>query len=219
MAPLARALRQRGFRAVTLDARGCDVSREETTLHDLAAEVAAAIQELGPPAAVLGNAFGGRLARCVAADHPALVSGVVVVGAGGAIGPEPWAFDALQRFLDTTRPREERRAAAQDALFARGSSVPDWFLDDDRSAAIADAQIAAMAATPVADWWAGGSAPMLVIQGTEDRIAPPANGHHLARELGDRVQVIDLPGAGHAVLTERLGEVTEAIAGFLSGLR
>jgi pimeloyl-ACP methyl ester carboxylesterase len=36
---------------------------------------------------ILGHAFGNRIARCLAADHPAMVRGVILVAAGGLIGP------------------------------------------------------------------------------------------------------------------------------------
>ena len=60
---------------------------------------------------------------------------------------------------------------------------------------------------------------MLVIQGEVDRIAPIANGHLLRDESPDRVSVIDIPGAGHAVLHEKPDEVAEAILHFLEQYR
>jgi pimeloyl-ACP methyl ester carboxylesterase len=46
-------------------------------------------------------------------------------------------------------------------------------------------------------------------------MAPPANGHALKETLGDRVQLIDLADAGHALLPEQPEAIAEAIIAFL----
>jgi pimeloyl-ACP methyl ester carboxylesterase len=101
------------------------------------------------------------------------------------------------------------------ALFAPGSKIPDdYFEVSDRSVEFGRAFSAALKATPVGDWWAGGSCPILVIQGLQDRIAPPANGYHLKAEFPDRVEVVDLDGAGHALCSEKPREIAALIAAF-----
>jgi hypothetical protein len=51
-------------------------------------------------------------------------------------------------------------------------------------------------ATPLADWWAGGTALILVVQGLDDRRAPPGNGWVLRDQIGARVRVVDIPRRG-----------------------
>jgi pimeloyl-ACP methyl ester carboxylesterase len=98
--------------------------------------------------------------------------------------------------------------------FAPTSNVPDSWLTDWWPQA-AKAQFAAMDVTPFAEWSSGGSAPILVLQGLNDQLAPPANGYALHKMLGDRVQVVDLPDAGHALLAEQQALVANSIREFL----
>jgi pimeloyl-ACP methyl ester carboxylesterase len=65
------------------------------------------------------------------------------------------------------------------------------------------------------EWWGAGTAPLLVIQGLDDEIAPPDNGYALREQFGDRVRIIDLPRAGHFLLLEQPEAVTHAIAEFV----
>ena len=84
---------------------------------------------------------------------------------------------------------------------------------------MAQAQLAAAQATPREHWWAAGAAPLLVIQGLEDNLAVPANGRALREEFGDRVQLIELEHAGHALLPERPEAIAEAVVAFLRAHR
>ena len=70
-----------------------------------------------------------------------------------------------------------------------------------REAGIAQEQAARK--TPLEDWWEGGKAPMLVLQGLEDHIAVPENGRRLARDFPDRVRLREIENAGHFLLFER----------------
>ncbi len=72
-------------------------------------------------------------------------------------------------------------------------------------------------ATLMADWWVGGTAPLLVVQGLDDRRAPPGNGWALRDQVGDRVRVVDTPQAGHFLVLEQPHAVAEAVIAFLRG--
>ena len=67
----------------------------------------------------------------------------------------------------------------------------------------------------MSEWWTAGSAPVLLIQGLEDAIAPPENARLLQQEIGDRVKVVELADAGHALLPERPAAIADAILDFL----
>jgi len=45
-------------------------------------------------------------------------------------------------------------------------------------------------------------------------MAPPGNGHALREQFGERVRVIDLPRAGHFLVSEQPEAVTRAVAEF-----
>jgi pimeloyl-ACP methyl ester carboxylesterase len=72
---------------------------------------------------------------------------------------------------------------------------------------------------PRDEWWTGGNAPLLVIQGLDDIVAPPANGHALRDQLGERVQFVDIPRAGHFVIVEQPDPVAAAVNDFIDGRR
>ena len=177
--------------------------------------VAAVLEHLGAPAVVLGNAYGNRIARKLATLRQDLVSAVVLVCAGGEIRPEPEISAALGRFFDESLPEAERLDGARIALFAPGHEVDPSFLDTGRSTEAARAQMAATRAEPDRTWLAGGDVPMLIIQGAEDRIAPPENGHRLRDRWPDRTELVDIPDAGHAVQIEQPDATAAAIIDFV----
>jgi pimeloyl-ACP methyl ester carboxylesterase len=81
--------------------------------------------------------------------------------------------------------------------------------------AAAAGQRAAVVATPLEDWWLGGSAPLLVVQGVDDRVAVPENGRRLIAEIGDRGRLVELADAGHALIFEQPDVVANAVLAFL----
>ncbi|MFW9897477.1 MAG: alpha/beta fold hydrolase, partial [Candidatus Thorarchaeota archaeon] len=85
-------LNKAGYKTVAINRRGLAGSKgplEDLTLHDLANDIAGVIHKLGEnPVHVLGWAFGNRIARCLAEDHPYLVKTVILLAAGGQIPPE-----------------------------------------------------------------------------------------------------------------------------------
>ena len=215
---LAPLLVDAGLRVVGVNPRGSGASSGEMhglTLHELANDVAHVVEEFGGPAVVMGHGGGNRIARMLASDRPELVRAVVLLAAGGRVPPDPAAADAVTKMYEATLPEEELRPLRQLALFSPSSEMRDDFPPPDQSPATAAMILAAGAATDLSEWWAGGSAPMLVVQGADDRAAPPQNGHQLAGEYPDRVTVVDVPRAGHAMMIEQPGAVAEAVAGFL----
>jgi pimeloyl-ACP methyl ester carboxylesterase len=70
--------------------------------------------------------------------------------------------------------------------------------------------------TPLEQWWAGGNGPMLIIQGVDDKTAPPENGSRMKLEFGERITLVDLEAAGHAMGLEKPRETAAAIVSFLA---
>lgn len=77
---------------------------------------------------------------------------------------------------------------------------------------------AAGAATGVDAWWAGGTARILVVQGLQDTVALPENGRLLQSEFRDRVELIEIDGAGHALLPEKPDAIADAVLDFIKRL-
>lgn len=216
---LAGSLAAEGFRAVAVDTRGVGASSQAppaATLHDLATDVAAVVQALACDSVhVVGHAFGNRIARCFASDYPQMVHSVTLIAAGGLTQPEPEVVPAFMKILRTDLSEQERLEALRLAFFADASDASVWL--DGWWPAGAMAQTAAGRATPLEDWWGAGRAKILVLQGLEDRQAPPANGYALREKFPERVNVVDLPDAGHALLPEQPGAIAREVVSFLRG--
>lgn len=214
---LGARLAASGYRVLMPEPRGIGKSTGPTdklTLHDLAGDVAAVIRAAGKsPATVIGHAFGNRIARAAATDHPELVNRVVLIAAGGYKPIEPEIRQALMNCFNEELPRKDRLAAIKLAFFADGNDPAlwesGWFRD------VATYQTEANAATPASEWLAGGRAKILVLQGAEDTVAPPENSEYLRKEYGDRTQVVEIPKAGHALLPEQPEAIAKAVLDFL----
>jgi pimeloyl-ACP methyl ester carboxylesterase len=204
---------------IAINMRGVGGSRgplDNATLHDLASDVAGVLETLQcGPAHILGHAFGNRIARCLATDHPAMVRKVILVAAGGLIGP---STPLGSTFRDV--PRSKLTGPECVALGAR------WLSPVSDQSVLAPvecwprvhlAHLAAGKRVRLDEWWTGGSAPLLVIQGLDDEAAPPANGHALRDQLGERVQLLDIPRAGHFLILEQPDPVIAAVSDFIGG--
>jgi len=222
---LAATLNGAGYRTAALEPRGMGKSTgggaKGLTLHDLALDVEAVAERerRGRPVFVLGHAFGNRVARTYASDFPEKVAGTILLAAGGKVPIEPRIERALRNCFKVWMPDSWRRREIRLAFFAGSNPIPEHWMRG-WNGWTARLQAAATRATPAEEWWHGGTAPLLVVQAMEDRIAPfEHTAALLEEELGERVTVARIRNAGHALLPERPAEVEEAVIDFLDGLR
>jgi pimeloyl-ACP methyl ester carboxylesterase len=228
---LVRHLVAAGYMTARPQPRGIGQSRGKMTgvsLRDLAGDVAAVIEGLGGGSAVLiGHAFGQRVARMLSATRPDLCRAVVMLAARGKVPVSERARDALQACFDETLPTDQHIAHVRCAFFAAGNHPTVW--SDGWHRNVAEMQCAATTglgrnetttsfATIMDAWWAGGNAKMLVVQGLQDTVAVPENGRLLKAEAGSRIELIEIDGAGHALLPERPDEVATHVLDFLKRL-
>jgi pimeloyl-ACP methyl ester carboxylesterase len=213
---LARRVVAQGFTAARIQPRGIGRSSgpmENQSLFDLAADTAHVIESLGAPALVVGHAYGQRQARALAAAHPEIVRALVLIAAGGKVPITDDAREALFACFDATLPPERHLANVRKAFFAPGNDAAVW--RDGWHAATARLQATATQATPIDAWWAGGRAPLLVVQALQDAIAVPENGRALKRAFADRVTLVEINGAGHALLPEQPDQIAAVVLPFL----
>ncbi len=191
---------------------------EGLTLHDYSRDVAEVIRQLaGHRAWVLGHAFGQQIARCLATNHPDLVRGVVLAAAA-AKSPDPALRNELAKCIDTALPVAERLAALQVAFFAPGHDATPWL--ENWHPLAAKSQRAAAAATSIEDWWTAGSAPLLDLQAELDPWRPPGTRSDIVDDLGaDRVTVVVIADASHALIPEQPDAVVHAVLGWIRGLQ
>ncbi len=217
-----------GFRVLRPQPRGVGASTGPMTgltLHDYAADVAAVIEREGKgPVVVVGHAYGHFVARMLATDRPELVRGVVLAAASaGKVPPgvhelpvSPEVREAINKSSDLSLPEAERLRYLQFAFFAPGHDPHIWL--GGWHADAMKAENAASAATPVDAWFACGQARILDLQAENDAVAPRKFAGVLKAALGDRVTVVVIPNAGHALPEEQPQAMSEAITAFARAL-
>ena len=187
LGPLAHALAEEDFRIVRIGPRHpSTASGADVSLTDLAQDVVDVMEHLGLAGAWIGgHAFGGTVARTVALTHPERVQGVLLLGVEGAEQADELGAD---------------------------SDIPAGAQDAD----VVAMQRAAQDASPEVEWSSLAPAvPVLVLQGTEDRLTPPANGEALQASAPDRVSVVPVAGAGHLFPVTHVGATAWPIEDYL----
>ena len=217
---VAARLATRGFLVLRPQPRGMLGSSgpmQGLTQHDFARDVANVIRHANAgPAIVVGHAYGQWVGRTVAADFPELVKGVVLAAASARTSPAHLGA-AIVQAADPTQPTDVRLAALQLAFFAPGHDPSPWL--EGWHPATTPFQRAATAATPRAEWWTAGRAPVLDIQAARDPWRPPGTEHDFRDDLGaGRVTITAIPDASHALFPEQPAALVEAIVAWATKL-
>lgn len=224
---LTAALASEGYRTLAIESRGIGGSAgggpgQDVTLHDLADDLGrvladAAGVESDSKVYLVGHAFGNRVVRTFAADHPERVESVILIAAGGLV---PIAREEIVRGLSDSvtsfLPWSRREAALRLVFFSEGSEIPqDWI--GGWSGWGGFVQREATSSTPSEDFWGAGGAELLVLQGEDDTIAPPKDaGLRLAAAFPERVELVSIPNAGHAMLPEQPVLIRDAVIAYLA---
>ena len=215
---LSVRLADHGYMAVAPEPRGIGASTgplDNLSMFDLAADTAAVIEALDiAPATLVGHAFGNRVARMTATEHPELVESVVLLACGGLIPAAPEHMEALQTVFMSDVSDAEHLAAVATAFFAPGNDSSVWF--DGWHRTVSQGQTRATTALHPNHWWQAGRADVLVVQPEDDVLALPANANAVVEQLGDRASLVTIPRAGHALLPEQPEAVAAVVLGWLS---
>lgn len=190
------------------------------TMHDLARDIAAALDDLDVVAAVVvGHAFGSQPARMLAVDRPDLVRALVMAAASAGKVPEDLPekpYGRLRAEIDgagnPTLDENERIRCLKAAFFAPGNDPRVWL--DGWSWETHEMQTFARNNTPIDEYFAGGDVPMLDLQAEHDAVVIPGVFRPM---LGDRVTVEVVHGAGHAMAPEQPEAMSAAIHRFAVG--
>ena len=216
---LVAALSAAGYRTLAMQPRGIDGSTLPSwrmTLHGYAGDLRAVLDAEGvaEPVVVVGHAYGNRIARSFASNFPERTKALVLLAAGGEQPAAPEVSAAIGKAMLGFWPEARRRRAIALAFFAIGNAVPDaWMAGWYPRAGIA--QAGATAKTPFGEWGAGGSAPVLILQPAEDAAAP-GGAAALRSRYPDRVELVVIEGAGHALLPEQPERVAREILLYLA---
>jgi pimeloyl-ACP methyl ester carboxylesterase len=176
---VAAGLAKAGFRVLRPQPRGAGQSRgpmKGLSLHDFARDNAELIRhEGGGPAVMVGHAFGSWVARMTAVDYPQLVRGVVIAAAAAKAYPAGFAgakelSEAVRKSGDPSLSDAERLNYLRADFFAPGSDASVWLKGSYPETD--EAQLVAGLATRQSEWWGGGTAPLLDLQGALDPFKP-----------------------------------------------
>jgi pimeloyl-ACP methyl ester carboxylesterase len=198
-----------GFRCHLLEPP--DTFPGEPTLLDLADEVALRLQAAGARYHLVGHAFGNRLARAIVARRNELVASLTLLGAGGYVA---MAQDVLESLAACYRPdvsEDDLRQSVRRCMLAPGSDVGPYLTG--WMGAVSNYQHDALNRTPAESWVHASCAHTLVVQGLQDVIAVPENGRAYVRD-NPRAMLVEIDGAGHALVCEQPNAVSTALLEF-----
>jgi len=216
---VAEGLAAAGFHVLRPKPRGIGRSTgpmTNITLHDLARDIAEVVEKMGNGRAVIvGHAYGNWVARMTAADHPNFVRGVVIAAAA-AKQYAPELTTAVTAAGNLALSNEQRLAALRFAFFAPGNDPTVWLTGWHPE--IRNSQRAAVAAVRQDEWWSGGTAPLLDLQAAQDPFKPESKRTEMKDEFGERVTIMVIPNASHALIPEQPKAVVEALATWIKKL-
>jgi pimeloyl-ACP methyl ester carboxylesterase len=225
---LTPALVTAGYTVATTDLRGhgdSDASFSEYGDEATAGDLTALLTELGRPAVIVGNSMSAGSAVIVAAEHPELVDGLVLLGpfvrppSTSAVQnllfrvmmARPWAAAAwkayLPRLYSGARPADfaEHQQRVMASLARRGYTRA-FSLTTRTDHVLAAASLAAV------------DAPALVVMGDKDPdfTNPRAEAQWIAATL--RGTAVMVPNAGHYPQSQQPTLVSAAIIDFLAAV-
>lgn len=220
-------LKEAGFRVVTMDVRGMGDSSAKWSDYSesaIASDVVALLEQLNAgPAVVVGNSISAGAAVCVGADHPDLLSGLVLAGPfvrqipmawwkkmsftlalAGPWGLGTWVNYQSQKLYPSSKPSD---LSQYNAALRKNLKEPGRMRAFRRMASTdhkaAESRLGKL------------SVPALVVMGAADPdfADPAAEGRIVAERT--RGKLVLLPGLGHYPQAEQPAEFLESVTPFL----
>lgn len=220
---LTSELVKAGYRVVLMQPRGVGRSTnsappKSVTMKMLANDINSVTNKLNIERFhLVGHAFGNRLARTYTRLHPSKVISLSLLAAGGNFTMSEMQRQCLRDSITLSHPIPVRLSALKCAFFASNQAPNIWLAGWYPKAAMA--QINAASTIDANFYKAAGGKPFLIIQGSEDFIAPPRQaGQIIKEELGEQVSYVEIENAGHALLPEQPAAVADALISYIQSI-
>ncbi|WP_159435984.1 alpha/beta fold hydrolase [Microbulbifer donghaiensis] len=214
---LGNRVAKAGYRVVLINPRrigGSSGPMEKVGLRELAEDVwRVADQLMIDRAFILGQNFGNRVSRTVSSLQPERVIGLVLMAAGGEIEPSDKVWAEFKKAFDPNLPKERQMEAVANSFFAPGNDASAWRRG--WNGETAKLQVGAVERTDFKPFYLGGTAPGLVMQGLDDKIAPAQNAWNLVNKR-QNTRLAAFPNMGHAMLPEQPEALATALIDFLN---
>ena len=215
----------RDFTVVVPDLRGAGGSARPAgpySLQDFVGDLHGLVERLElAPTALAGHSFGGSIVLEYAVQHPGDVSAVVAVGAPTEL-PDA-GREGLRARAETVE--HEGMAAVAETVATNGTAAsfrearPDELrayveLLESADPASYAATCRAVADLDIGDHLSRIAAPVLLVAGDRDGVAPPELNARNAERIA-RASFVEIPDCGHIVPWEKPEALLEAVRPFL----
>ena len=216
-----------GWSVVAVDLPGHGRSEGPTvdTVEELVGWTVDLIAETGwSRAAIVGQSLGSVVALQTAADHPDLVTGLVLVATAAALPVNARLLEAAE--MDPPRAWDMVMAwsLARSSQIGGHATPGLWMRDSIRQIMATAPPQALHTSLNAADNYRGGleaasrvTCPTLLLLGEQDRMVPCRTAEPLAQAIAHSETMI-IPDAGHQLVTEQPDIALNAMAEFLTTL-
>jgi len=202
---------ERNIYALDLPGHGQSEGTAMSSIKESAAFVAQFLAAVQPPRPLflVGHSMGAAISITCGLEHPELLNGIILVGAGQRMKVMPAFLDEL----------------------SQGRSNPDFVrmgFSSQAPAAIVEERVKASSEVPTSVLYADFSAcnnfdvsqevekinlPSLIIVGADDKLMPPKLSQYLSAQIKDsRLEII--PDSGHFLMLEKPEELNRLILEF-----
>jgi pimeloyl-ACP methyl ester carboxylesterase len=198
-----------------LPGHGGSLGEGERTIEGYVGDVCSWMNVVGLDAGVfVGHSMGGAISLTMALEQPGSVAALILVGTGGRLRVLPTILEM------TSKPENFGEVIDLIVSYAISPQAPSCMVELARARMsetrpkVLHGDFLACDRFDVMDRLGEISVPTLVICGVEDRLTPLKYSHFLTEHIPD-ARMVAIEGAGHMVMLEKAGEVTQAVKEFM----